>query len=435
MLYAHVDNNGAFSNYSETGGSGGSDCRFEVASKLALSVPVAEPRCSPNPVEGDSDVPVHAEATGLDPNTEYVYRVVAANEGGSSTASPDEDFRTSPNVPTAANDPPSSVTQATAVLHGRVDNEGAEGGSSCKFVVVRRNGSSALPPETLVAEPPCDQDPVTGDGDTAVQASLSGLDPNVEYAYRVVVHNESGGASGTPDQAFSTLPDAPSAGNDPATAITQTTAVLHGHVDNEAAEGGSACKFVVARASSLDVTVAEPPCDPTPIEGDTSVAVLAEVTGLDPNTAYVYHIVAESTGGSSVATPDGEFATPPDPPMASFSVSPASPMATQPVAFDASASTDPDGSIADYSWNFGDGSHASGTAASHTYAHAGRYTVELTVGGVGGPTDSASEVVQVDDAPPLASFSVNTRSPTTTQPVAFDASASSDPDGSIASYS
>ena len=42
-------------------------------------------------------------------------------------------------------------------------------------------------------------------------------------------------------------------------------------------------------------------------------------------------------------------------------------------SFDATASNDPDGSIASYSWDFGDGTHATGATATHGYADAGTY--------------------------------------------------------------
>ena len=50
-------------------------------------------------------------------------------------------------------------------------------------------------------------------------------------------------------------------------------------------------------------------------------------------------------------------------------------------AFDASASDDPDGTITNYAWNFGDGVTASGASetVSHSYASAGAFTVTLTV--------------------------------------------------------
>jgi PKD repeat protein len=122
------------------------------------------------------------------------------------------------------------------------------------------------------------------------------------------------------------------------------------------------------------------------------------------------------------------------PPTASFLVSTTSPTATQPVSFDGSASSDPDGPIKSYSWDFGDGSEATGATPSHTYAHAGEYTVTLTVTDNEGKTAKVSHPVNVAHAPPVASFLVTTPTPTVTQPIAFDGSASSDPDGTIASY-
>ena len=47
--------------------------------------------------------------------------------------------------------------------------------------------------------------------------------------------------------------------------------------------------------------------------------------------------------------------------------------------FDATGSNDPDGTIVDYSWAFGDGGTGSGLTSSHSYAVPGTYTVTLTV--------------------------------------------------------
>lgn len=63
-------------------------------------------------------------------------------------------------------------------------------------------------------------------------------------------------------------------------------------------------------------------------------------------------------------------------------------------SFDASASNDPDGTIASYSWDFGDGRTGSGATVDHAFAGAGTYTVRLTVtdnqGGLGTTTQDVS---------------------------------------------
>jgi PKD repeat protein len=70
------------------------------------------------------------------------------------------------------------------------------------------------------------------------------------------------------------------------------------------------------------------------------------------------------------------------------------------VALDGSGSSDPDGTIAAYAWEFGDGATGSGATASHTYAKAGAYTVKLTVTDDDGESRSTSQEVTVDDGPP-----------------------------------
>jgi len=64
-------------------------------------------------------------------------------------------------------------------------------------------------------------------------------------------------------------------------------------------------------------------------------------------------------------------------------------------SFSASASSDPDGSIISYAWDFGDGTNGSGVTTSRTYAAADTYTVTLTVTDNGGATVSTSQGVTV----------------------------------------
>ncbi len=85
---------------------------------------------------------------------------------------------------------------------------------------------------------------------------------------------------------------------------------------------------------------------------------------------------------------------PNEPPTAAFTSSPtAYPDAR--VLFDATASTDADGVIGSYSWDFGDGATGAGPQVDHAYASAGARTVTLTVTGNGGLQDTATRVVTV----------------------------------------
>lgn len=70
-----------------------------------------------------------------------------------------------------------------------------------------------------------------------------------------------------------------------------------------------------------------------------------------------------------------------------------------------SGSYDPDGTIVQYTWEFGDGNTGNGVSVSHVYQIAGIYTVTLTVTDNGGATATDTAVITVEAVPePVAVY-------------------------------
>jgi PKD repeat protein len=127
-------------------------------------------------------------------------------------------------------------------------------------------------------------------------------------------------------------------------------------------------------------------------------------------------------------------------PNGGFSISQNPAKTNTTLTFDASASHDPDGTIAKYEWDLdGNGSFEtnSGSKATTTrsYSAEGEYTVRLRVTDNGGATDTAVRTLTIiNNLPPTASFSTSPTFVAKGEPISFDASSSKDPDGSIAKY-
>jgi PKD repeat protein len=68
------------------------------------------------------------------------------------------------------------------------------------------------------------------------------------------------------------------------------------------------------------------------------------------------------------------------------------------VSVDGSGSSDVDGEVVGYAWDFGDGATATGVTAEHTYAAAGEYTIALTVTDDSGLEATATRTVSVSES-------------------------------------
>jgi len=98
--------------------------------------------------------------------------------------------------------------------------------------------------------------------------------------------------------------------------------------------------------------------------------------------------VTDNRGATATATKSVSATVPP---TASFTATVQSDGLT--VSFDAAGSTDSDGSIVQYSWDFGDSSTGTGIQPTHVYQTAGTYNVVLTVKDDTGATATSQQSV------------------------------------------
>jgi len=118
------------------------------------------------------------------------------------------------------------------------------------------------------------------------------------------------------------------------------------------------------------------------------------------------------------------------PPNAQFSATPPQTTPGNPITFDGSASSDPDGTIVSWTWDFGDTQTGSGPVVNHAYTAPGTYTVTLTIVDNESLSDTATTDVIVNPFP-FATFTMGPSPAAPAQPVTFDGSGSS---GNLVSY-
>lgn len=149
------------------------------------------------------------------------------------------------------------------------------------------------------------------------------------------------------------------------------------------------CSFNAAASSDSDGTITTY----TWVFGDGSSG-----NGVNTNHSYAtdgnYSVVLTITdnGGASSDSTQTLFVSSPNiSPTAAFSSS----CTDLDCNFDAGASSDTDGSISSYDWDFGDSSSGTGVTTSHSYPNTGGYSVLLTVMDNGGKTANTAQSVSV----------------------------------------
>ncbi|MBI2853181.1 MAG: PKD domain-containing protein [Chloroflexi bacterium] len=221
--------------------------------------------------------------------------------------------------------------------------------------------------------------------------TITGLNAGTTYYYRARAVGD--GTSYGSEKSFTTLSlTPPTVTTGDVTGIGTTSATFYGNLVSM----GTASSVMVGvqwGTTSGDYT-GEAMWGPA----FSSQTYWSPISGFSPSTTYYYR--AKAVGDGTVYGLEDSFttATPNQLPVASFTYSPTNPQAGQVVMVDASGSGDPDGAIANYSWDWGDWGSSSAvgpTGLGHTFTSAGSYLVVLTVRDNSNGTGSQAQTITV----------------------------------------
>jgi len=114
-------------------------------------------------------------------------------------------------------------------------------------------------------------------------------------------------------------------------------------------------------------------------DGGTAAGAIVSYTYTSSGTFRPRLTVTDNDGLTDSASEVIQVSKPNQPPVADFEFTPITGIYPCEIAFDGGPSRDPDGTIVQYIWNFGDGGRGSGRVARHTYTRWGTFSVSLTV--------------------------------------------------------
>lgn len=274
----------------------------------------------------------------------------------------------------------------------------------------------------------------------ANKTTITGLTIAGDYVYELSV-KDNGGTSATDQVKVTVLPSAnklpvANAGANVNITLPTSTAQLDGSASSD--PDGTISTYAWLKISG-------------PAAGaiSTANANKTAVTGLTIAGDYVYELtVTDNSGGKATAQVKVTVAEAPvnKPPVVNAGADVTVILPANTAQLDGSASADPDGTITTYAWTKisgpagGDIATANASKTSITgLTIAGEYVYELSVKDNGGTTvtDQVKVVVITggSNQPPVAKAGFNTTITLPVNNVLLDGSASSDPDGTIATYS
>ncbi len=165
-------------------------------------------------------------------------------------------------------------------------------------------------------------------------------------------------------------------------------------------------------------------------DGNTSYEQNPSHSYADNGTYAITLVVKDNDNATSVREKNITVAN--TPPHADFTFSPTSPKDVQTVTF-TDFSSDSDGSVVSWHWEFGDGDTSNEREPTHIYPDDGTYFINLTVTDNDDAINKTSQIISVRNDPPKANFYYVPSSPTDLDSVSFH-DVSGDSDGNVVSW-
>ncbi len=204
--------------------------------------------------------------------------------------------------------PVAGVSSTSAVLSGSVDPDGIDASARFEVGLTSAYGEGVVAVQGAGGLAPGSSDVGSGSASVPVEATVSGLEPNSTYDYRLDGVNGNGVNEGE-NATFTTPPAPPGVGGESASAVTQTSAVLGALVNpnNEV----TSYRFEYGPTAAYGSSVALGEAGGVVGAGFGAVAVSGAVAGLQPGVTYHYRVVAvnATSPAQGTAGPDEAFTT------------------------------------------------------------------------------------------------------------------------------
>lgn len=244
------------------------------------------------PVSGASAEEVSGVISGLEPETNYEYRVVGESDAAPSAGNYGQivAFKkpTPPAVSGVSTGPASALSPTGATLTGSLTPEKIKTEYHFEYGETTGYGTSTPSGES------------SANGVTSVeQPTIGVLVPGRTYHFRIAAHNEFGTTFGL-DQTFTTTPaGSPEITSESGEATSPTAATLKAQINSNGEPGSYRFEYGESEAYGASTAQGE-----VPAGGN----VTAEATGLKPNTTYHFRVVAKNAKGESIGS-DATFTT------------------------------------------------------------------------------------------------------------------------------